>query len=291
MSFGGQLVKMQGKTLHYGVTAETWFLGKDAGQLKVDASADLNFPLFGDTVTLAANAFFHRINPSFYFRHFQSRHFWWDNDNLSKIIHSRLQATLSYQKTRTKLRFAVDELQNHTYFTQNYTINTDYKRTGNTVSVEQSSAAINLLTAELTQDFTFGPLNWESVVTWQRTSHPDVLPLPSLNIYTNLYLRFKIARVLKGDFGADMRYFTAYNAPDYSPALGQFTVQGQTDKVKIGNYPLVNVYANFHLKQARFFILMSHINAGSGSKNYFFTPHYPLNDRMLYFGLSWNFFN
>ena len=291
MSFGGQLVKMQGKTLHYGVTAETWFLGKDAGQLKVDASADLNFPLFGDTVTLAANAFFHRINPSFYFRHFQSRHFWWDNDNLSKTIHSRLQATLSYQKTRTKLRFAVDELQNHTYFTQNYTINTDYKRTGNTVSVEQSSAAINLLTAELTQDFTFGPLNWESDVTWQRTSHPDVLPLPSLNIYTNLYLRFKIARVLKCDFGADMRYFTAYNAPDYSPALGQFTVQGQTDKVKIGNYPLVNVYANFHLKQARFFILMSHINAGSGSKNYFFAPHYPLNDRMLYFGLSWSFFN
>ena len=291
MSFGGQLSKTQGKTLHYGVTAETWFLGKDAGQLKVDASADLNFPLFGDTVSLAANAFFHRINPGFYFRHFQSRHFWWENNNLSMTIHSRLQATLSYQKTRTKLRFAVDELKNHTYFAQNYTINSDFTRSANAVNVEQSSAAINLLTAELTQDFTFGPLNWESVVTWQRTSHPDILPLPSLNIYTNLYLRFKIARVLKCDFGADMRYFTAYNAPDYSPALGQFTVQAQADKVKIGNYPLVNVYANFHLKQARFFILMSHINAGSGNKKYFFAPHYPLNDRMLYFGLSWNFFN
>ena len=291
MSFGGQLAKTQGKTLHYGVTAETWFLGKDAGQLKVDASADLNFPLFGDTVSLAANAFFHRINPGFYFRHFQSRHFWWENNNLSMTIHSRLQATLSSQKTRTKLRFAVDELKNHTYFAQNYTINSDFTRTANTVNVEQSSAAINLLTAELAQDVTLGPLNWESVVTWQRTSHPDILPLPSLNIYTNLYLRFKIARVLKCDFGADMRYFTAYNAPDYSPALGQFTVQAQADKVKIGNYPLVNVYANFHLKQARFFILMSHINAGSGNKKYFFAPHYPLNDRMLYFGLSWNFFN
>jgi len=291
MSFGGQLSKTQGKTLHYGVTAETWFLGKDVGQLKVDASADLNFPLFGDTVTLAADAFFHRTNPTFYFRHFQSRHFWWDNDNLSQTLHSRLQATLSYQKTRTKLRFAVDELHNYTYFAQSYTINTDFTRTANTVNVEQSGSAINLLTAELTQDFTFGPLNWESVVTWQRTSNADVIPLPSLNIYTNLYLRFKIARVLKCDFGADMRYFTDYYAPDYSPALGQFAVQSQTDKVKIGNYPLINVYANFHLKQARFFIMMSHINAGSGSKNYFFVPHYPLNERMLFFGLSWNFFN
>ncbi len=291
MSFGGQLSKTQGKTLHYGVTAETWFLGKDAGQLKVDASADLNFPLFGDTVTLAAGAFFHRTNPSFYFRHFQSRHFWWDNDNLSQTLHSRLQATLSYQKTRTKLRFAVDELHNYTYFAQSYTINTDFTRTANTVNVEQSGSAINLLTAELTKDFTFGPLNWESVVTWQRTSNANVIPLPSLNIYTNLYLRFKIARVLKCDFGADMRYFTDYYAPDYSPALGQFAVQSQTDKVKIGNYPLINVYANFHLKQARFFIMMSHINAASGSKNYFFVPHYPLNERMLFFGLSWNFFN
>lgn len=291
MSFGGQLAKTQGKTLHYSVTAETWFLGKDAGQLKVDATADLNFALFGDTVTMAASAFFHRTSPGFYFRHYQSRHLWWENDNLSKTIHSRLQATLNYQKTRTKLRFAVDELKDYTYFAQNYTINNDFTRSANTVTVKQSGSAINLLTAELMQDVKFGPLNWESVVTWQRTSHPDVLPLPSLNIYTNLYLRFKIARVLNCDFGADMRYFTAYNAPDYSAALGQFAVQAQTDKVKIGNYPLINVYANFKLKQARFFILMNHINAGSGNKNYFFAPHYPLNERMLCFGLSWSFFN
>ena len=37
--------------------------------------------------------------------------------------------------------------------------------------------------------------------------------------------------------------------------------------------------------------MMSHINAGNGSKQYFYTPHYPLNNRIFRFGLSWNFFN
>ena len=117
------------------------------------------------------------------------------------------------------------------------------------------------------------------------------MPVPDLNIYTNLYLRFKIARVLKCDFGADMRYFTEYEAPDYSPALGQFTVQSGNEKVKIGNYPIINLYANFNLKNTRFFVMASHINEGMGSKNYFLPSHYPTNERVIYFGLSWNFFN
>ena len=118
-----------------------------------------------------------------------------------------------------------------------------------------------------------------------------MLPLPTLNIYTNLYLRFKIAHVLKCDLGADARYFTKYAAPEYVPALGQYAVQANDTKVELGNYPIVNVYANFHLKQTRFFIMMSHVNAGSGNKNYFLAPHYPLNGSIIRFGLSWNFYN
>ena len=291
LSIGAQLSKTQGKAFHYGATAETWVIGEDFGQFKIDATADVNFALFGDTMTLAANAFFYHLNPTFYYRHYHSRHFWWDNDGLSKIIHTRIQGILNYKKTRTTLRVGVDEISNHTYFTQSYTVNSDYTRSANTVLVDQSRTPINLITAELKQDFTFGPLNWENVITYQKSSRNSALPVPDLNIYTNLYLRFKIARVLKCDFGADIRYFTEYEAPDYSPALGQFTIQSGNEKVKIGNYPIINLYANFNLKNTRFFVMASHINEGMGSKNYFLTPHYPTNERVIYFGLSWNFFN
>lgn len=296
LSFGAQLSKKQGKTFHYDAIAETWLTGEDAGQLKIDGSADLNFKLFGDTLTLTANGFFYRLNPTFYYRHYHSRHAWWDNTNMSKILHSKIQGILNYQKTRTTLRVAVDEIKNYTYFALSHTI-TSGKRVNHAITVNQNSGAIHLLTASLSQDFTFGPLNWESVITYQNSSNKTILPVPMLNLYSNVYLRFKIAHVLRCDFGADVRYFTKYYAPDYVPSLGQYAVQtntnttGSDSRVEIGNYPVVNVYANFHLKHTRFFIMMSHLNAGTGKKNYFYTPHYPLNQSILRFGLSWNFFN
>ena len=296
LSIGAQLCKAQGKTFHYNATAETWLTGEDAGQLKLDASADLNFKLFGDTLSLTANGFFHRLNPTFYYRHYHSRHAWWDNNSMSKMLHTRLQGILHYQKTRTTLRIGIDEINNYAYFASSYTVNNG-NRVNHAITVNQYGGAINLITISLSQDFTLGPLNWESVITYQKSNNKTVLPVPDFNIYSNLYIKFKIARVLSCDFGADMRYFTKYFAPDYNPGLGQYTVQtntatnGTDSRIEIGNYPVANVYANFHLKHTRFFIMMSHVNAGTGKKNYFFTPHYPLNQRILRFGLSWNFFN
>ena len=296
LSIGAQLSKTQGKLLHYDAIAETWLTGSDAGQMKLDVNADLNFKLFGDTLTLSANGFLYRLNPTFYYRHFHSRHAWWDNDNLSKIIHSRIQGILNYQKTRTTLRVEIDEIKNYTYFASSYnTINDN--RVNHAIIVKQNNGLIHLLTASISQDFTFGPINWENMITYQNSSNKTVLPVPALNIYSNLYLRFKIAHVLRCDFGADVRYFTKYYAPDYVPMLGQYAIQTNTDtngndnRIEIGNYPVANVYANFHLKHTRFFIMLSHFNAGTGRKNYFFTPHYPLNQSILRFGLSWNFFN
>lgn len=296
LSIGAQLSKTQGKLLHYDAIAETWLTGSDAGQMKLDVNADLNFKLFGDTLTLSANGFLYRLNPTFYYRHFHSRHAWWDNNNLSKIIHSRIQGILNYQKTRTTLRVEIDEIKNYTYFASSYNIVND-NRVNHAIIVKQNNGLIHLLTASISQDFTFGPINWENMITYQNSSNKTVLPVPALNIYSNLYLRFKIAHVLRCDFGADVRYFTKYYAPDYVPILGQYAIQTNTDtngndnRIEIGNYPVANVYANFHLKHTRFFIMLSHFNAGTGRKNYFFTPHYPLNQSILRFGLSWNFFN
>ena len=289
---GGQISKREGKTLHYNLAAEFGVAGADAGDMFLDANADLNVPLFGDTVTLEANAFLHRTTPAFYYSHYHSKHFWWDNDELERFTHSRISATLSSQKTRTAIKVAFDNIKNYTYFGHAYNITEDYGRTANEVNVRQCPDGISLFTAQLSQDLTFGPLNWETVLTYQKSSKQDILTVPALNVYANLYLKFKIAKVLKCDFGADMRLFTKYYAPDYAPGLGQFTIQeNEASRVKLGGYPIVNVYANFHLKHTRFFIMMSHVNAGSGSREYFLTPHYPLNGRILRLGLSWNFFN
>ena len=291
LSVGGQLSKQEGKTLHYNAVAEIGLTGVDAGTLAIDGNVDVNIPFLGDTLQVRGDAFFHRETPSFYYRNYHARHLWWEND-LDKTIHTRIMGTLSFPKTRTKLRVAVDEIKNYTYFSQSYDITKEGLRKGVMVTPMQESGGINLLTAQLEQNFRLGILNWENQFTYQHSSKESVLPVPAFNAYTNLYIKFKVVKVLNVDLGADMRYFTSYEAPDYSPYMGQYTVQGNGENnVKIGNYPIVNVYANVHIKHTRFFVMMSHINAGQGDKNYFFAPHYPMNEGVFRIGVSWNFFN
>lgn len=291
VAVGAQLSKTQGKSLHFNVTGDVAVVGYNVGEIKIDGGVDLNFPLLGDTMTLAASGFYHHVKPSFYFRHYQSRHLWWDSDDLSMIDHLRAQGVLNYAKTRTRFRFAFDEIKNYAYFASSFTNSDDNGRLYNMAYSRQASSPITVLTAEVAQDLAFGPLHWETTLTWQKSTNQDVLPLPAINAYTNLYLRFKIARVLNCDFGADARFFTKYAAPDYFPSLGQYTVQENENKQKNGGYPVINAYFNFKLSRARFFVMMSHVNCGSGNKEYFFTPNYPLNGRVFRFGISWDFAN
>lgn len=291
ISIGGQITKTQGRTLHYNLMAEAWLAGADAGQLTIDFSTDLNFPLFGDTVQLAASAFLHRMKPMFLQAHHHSKHIWWDNDDLSSETRARIEGLFSYPKTNTQLRVAVEEVKNYTYFGIDYQIKDDAGRMMS-ATLKQETGNINILTAQLRQNFRLGILNWENVITYQNSSNKEVLPLPALNIFSNLFLKFKVVRQLTFEIGGDVTFFTKYYAPDFIPQLNQFAIQQNADsRVELGGYPFVDVYANMHLKRTRFFIMYSHVNAGSGTRNYFLAPHYPQNKGVLRFGVSWNFNN
>jgi len=291
ISAGAQLIKSQGKTLHYDATAELWMVGEDAGQLKADFNADLNFPLLGDTVTLAAHAHFHRLNPTYYQRHYHSKHFWWDNGDLSKETHTRIEGTFNYRKTKTTLRVAVEEIQNYTYLGMNY-MNTDNVRKYMTAGINQNSGNINIMTAQLKQMLKWGVINWENVITYQNSSNKEVLPVPALNVFTNLYFGFQVARVLSVEIGGNATWFTEYEAPDFCPQLNQFAIQENPDsRVTLGNFPFLDVYANMHLKRARFFVMMNNLLGNVGNRKAFLTPHYPVNNMVLHIGVSWNFFN
>jgi hypothetical protein len=119
-----------------------------------------------------------------------------------------------------------------------------------------------------------------------------VLPLPLLNVYSNLYLDFYYAKELHIQMGGDVRWFSRYYAEDYAPALGQYFVQEGPVRTEVGGYPFINVYANFHLKQVRFYVMYHHVTQGLLKQtNSFLVPHYPINPRMFKLGFSWNFWD
>ena len=295
ISIGGQLIKTLGKHLHYKAQAEFWLVGKDVGDIKLDGSGDLNMRLLGDTAAVRLKAFYHLVNPNFIQRRYHGKFFSWEHDNFNKQMQTHLEAEFFLKRTGTTLRACYDNIQNYTYLGINYnstTLDEVTTVTKYTADMMQSSANISLITLALEQNFRLGILNWENRLTYQKSSQSELLAVPDFNYYTNLYINFAIARVLRVHLGADMRYFTSYYAPEYCPQIGMYGVQQNTSlRTKVGNYPVINVYANLKLKQCRFFVMMSHVNAGSGNKNYFYTPHHPLNESVLRFGLSWDFNN
>ena len=295
LSVGGQLIKEQGKTIHYNVLGEVALIGEDAGQFSVEGQGDLNFRLFGDTVRLEANAYIKNLNPTFYFRHFHSKHYWWDNEDLSKIMRTRIEGKLNIDRWRTQLKVGVENIKNYTYLDNTSIKITDKQNEvsfKNNIAVRQHSGNIQVFNAALRQDFKLGILHLDNEVVYQKSSNQQVLPLPDLVLYHNLYIQFGLAkRVLNIELGADVRYFTQYYAPDYAPAIGQFYLQNPETRFKLGGYPLVNAYLNLHLKRTRIFVQMYNLIQGTGEKSYFLAPHYPLNPRILKVGLSWNFFD
>lgn len=272
---GGELAKRQGTLLHYNVNGEIGLAGTAAGQFRVDGNADLNFGLGKDTVNFYVRGHISNTLPSFYLRHYHSNHFTWDND-LRNVFRTRVEGELNIERWGTNLRAGVENIKNYAYL-------------DGSALPAQYSGSIQVISAMLTQNFRLGVLHLDNEVVWQKTSNSTILPLPELSLYHNLYLLGKLAKVLTIQLGADVRYFTKYHAPAYTPAIQQFHLQPDDDLVDIGGYPVVNVYANLHLKRTRFFVAMYHVNAGNG--NSFLAPHYPLNSRLLKLGVSWNFYD
>lgn len=291
-TLGAQLLKQQGKLFHYNILGEIRTTGTDWGEFNVEANADVNIPLRSDSLRVSLNGHIRNSRPAFFYRHYIGRNAYWNNDNLDKEFDAMVQASLQYKQTR--LTATLQNFQNKIYFRETltpFTTEEGFTNYRHAISVGQASKNAQLLALTLNQDFHWGVFHWDNELTYQTSTHKEVLPIPAFTGYTNMYLVFRIAKVLKTELGADLRYFTRYTAPAYSPIIGQYALQDPNHEVKLGNYPIINAYANFHLKRTRFYVMASHVNSSSGSGNPFLVPHYPINRLVFRLGISWNFVN
>ena len=63
------------------------------------------------------------------------------------------------------------------------------------------------------------------------------------------------------------------------------------DNVTAGDYPFMNVFLNFKVKRTRVFVMFDHVNSKLMGYNYEMIPSYPMNIRMLRYGLAWTFYD
>ena len=87
--------------------------------------------------------------------------------------------------------------------------------------------------------------------------------------------------------GITVKSFDKYYADEFNPVLNEFYLQ--TDKL-IGNYPLIDVFANARVQRARLFLKFENINALWDGGKYWVTPTQPYLDFRVRFGIIWTFF-
>ncbi len=271
---GGRLDKQTGRILTYSADARFGIVGDVAGDMDLQGRIATRFRLLGDTVALGARARFRNTEPSYLLNHYRSNHFIWQND-FGKTRSFSAGGVLEIPWTRTCIEAGIENIQNHIYFDFNSL-------------PRQYGGSIHIFSARLTQRLRLGIWNWDNTITYQTSSNKDILPLPALSIYSNMYLGFTAFRVLRMQIGIDCDYYTRYRSYMYQPATMTFHIG---DDAMVGNYAFCNAYITAKLYKARFFVLWSHVNQGWFGSNYFAMPGYPLNPRRLQFGVSVDFAN
>ncbi|NOU62111.1 putative porin [Marinifilum caeruleilacunae] len=213
--------------------------------------------------------------PDFILEKYYGNHQQWDL-NLDKKTELRVGGEYFNKKYRFKIGASFSQIDNYTYF-------------GLQATPEQASSGISVITGYLQKNFKLGNFYLNQSLVGQNSSDENILPLPTLSIYSNNYYKNEFFNGALGlQTGVSIHYNTGFYAPNYMPATGQFYLQNEKE---LGDYPKVNVYFNFRIKRTRLFIMYEHANASIGSKNYFSALHYPINPSMLKYGLIWTFYN
>lgn len=283
---GGILAKEKGDVLKYNLSAEFGVFGYDQTAVRLTADISTAIDIKGQKAIVKANGYFKNIVPQYLQNNFMSKYYQWSNLKLNNTKRIYAGGEIYIPHTQTRLSGGIENLNDYIYILKNPGVSTLGTTSDDNIRPEQGNSQV--MSLRLDQKLHYGILHWNNQVAVQKSTHKDVIPVPTFSLYTNLYIETALAKVLTIQLGVDAVYQTKYYGQGYDPALGQFVNQ---TKQEVGNFPFSTAYINLHLKKTRFFLMMYNIAQNYGDSNYYTVPTYPVNPMIFKFGLSWNFTN
>ena len=278
---GGAIHKHSGANVHYTIEGQVCVLGYKIGEFDVHGKLETKFNAGKYPFYISARAYAKSETPNRYLQHYRSNHFVWDN-NFGFTYRFLGGATVAYptQWVKPRIDFSFENFTNPIYFKA--VDGLPYQHRGN----------VQIITGEAGVDITTPWINLENRAVIQHSTNDSVMPVPMVILQHRLYYHGTWFRALDAQIGVDVRYFTRYHAPVLNPATGIFCTQ---QDVNVGNYPWMNVYANFYVRsiRLRFFAQYQHINHlfMRSNTNYLTMPGYPTNRDVFRAGLAWHFYN
>jgi hypothetical protein len=214
--------------------------------------------------------------PTYLQSRYVSNNFSWDN-NFKKTFANTLFVNYTNQRLKVDASAWITDIRQYVYFNEQ-------------ALPQQAKEGLQIFALQLVKRFQAKKWHFDGYATGQYVASPSkLLPLPNLVLRTSIYYRnyvFKKALLL--DIGLDVFYNTAFKAPNYMPATGQFYIQQTTS---VGNYPYIDLFIDAQIKKARIFLKIEHVNSGLFGQTYLQYPNHPMNDRTFKLGINWRFFN
>ena len=278
---GGAIHKHSGPHVHYHVEGQVCLLGYKIGEFDVNGKLQTRFMAGKYPLEISARAYAKSETPNFYLLHYRSNHIQWEN-NFGFTYRFMGGATVKYDYKWVKPRidFSFENQTNPIYVSA-----ADWKP-------RQYNGNVQIFTGDVGLDVTTPWINFENRAVVQYTTNDTVMPVPLVILQSRLYYHGTWFKALDAQIGVDLRYFTKYNAPVLCPSTGLFATQQTTE---IGNYPWMNVYANFYVRsiRLRFFAQYQHLSYWFDTKSaaYLTMPGYPTNRDVFRAGVAWHFYN
>jgi len=147
---------------------------------------------------------------------------------------------------------------------------------------------VNLLKVTLNKKSRFGKFNLDNYVVYQKTDYTSILRTPELYTYNSFYFGASLFKSITMSLGVDARWNSPFPASSYAIDVSQFY---NGEAVEFSSYPVIDAWAKFALKRANIFLRYDYVNQGLQSNGYYTVNRYPMPDRLLKFGVSWNFYD
>jgi hypothetical protein len=272
---GGGIFRETGSFWRWNFEGKIYVLGRRSGQTELSGVITKPLGILNDSLSsLQIDGKIENRVPAYFQQEFYSNHSQWRN-NLS--MEQRMTAKGSFKSPLRNLELGF-----------NYSLINNFIYNDTLGVPSQFDGQLLVLGAYLDKDFNYRGLHFRTRLLWQKASNDDVLHLPDFSAFVSAYYSFVISKVMFTTIGVDTRYNTAYYADAYDVSTGLFHLQH--DK-KLGNFPYIDAHVNLRLKRTRVFFKMMNIGTEFINKEYFTTPHYPMNRMTFRMGVAWAFYD
>ena len=269
-----KLFNIPEQKLSYDFGVKLGLFGFQSGSIFLDA--DLSYPFnFGNV-----NAYFKSINREvdYLFTELITNHHLWKND-FKKYNHSMI----GFKYIHPKKYFSIET---------NQQLLTNWMYLDTLQIAKQHDEFINIQQLKVQTNFRWKKITIDQNIILQNSDN-NIIAIPNFIYNGSAYYDNRVFKnALDFQIGVLISYRSNYYTPDFANSIAQYYLQ-RDQKQKF--YPTIDFFINAKINTVRLFVKSQNLNQGlfgpSFSGGYYSAPLYPMFDRTIHAGLSWQFYD